>query len=247
MGMRIDLNCDMGEGCSNDSELMDYITSANIACGYHAGDRDTMRRTIDSAMEKGVSIGAHPGYNDRANFGRTEMNLPAKQVYDLIIEQISTLSHIAAQAGTKLRHVKAHGALYNQAARDNELASAIAQAVRDLNADLTFFGLSGSGMLAIGKEMGLKTASEVFADRTYSTDGSLTPRTRPNALIRDTDAAIDQVMDMVKYGRVRSTESIMIPIVADTLCIHGDGEHALEFARAINERLTQNGVEIRSL
>ena len=237
----------MGEGCGNDAELMQFVTSANIACGYHAGDLDTMRRTVDLAIENGVAIGAHPGYRDYQNFGRTEMNLSPDEVRELVTDQIASLDSITKAAGGRLTHVKPHGALYNQSARDAELAVTIADAVAEYDKDLVLFGLSGSVSIDEAKKRGLRTASEVFADRTYQTNGSLTPRSEPNALISDTDSAVAQVLDMIKYGRVRSVDAIMARIVAETVCIHGDGEHAVEFARTINVKLAENGVTIRSL
>ena len=245
--MKIDLNCDMGEGCGNDDELMNYISSANIACGFHAGDAATMRKTVDAAIEKGVAIGAHPGYADRDNFGRTEMQLPPKKVIALVAEQIARLNEITVAAGGRLSHVKPHGALYNRSARDPELAAAIAQAVFEFDPGLILFGLSESVSISEAAKIGLRTASEVFADRTYQNDGSLTPRSEPNALIRDTGASIGQVLDMIKYGRVRSTDAIMVPIAAETVCIHGDGEHAVAFAKAISKSLTSAGVRIEAL
>ena len=245
--LRIDLNCDMGEGCGSDAELMPFISSANIACGYHAGDADTMKRTIDLALENGVAIGAHPGYADRENFGRTNMNLATREVYDIVTDQVVALNEIVVQSGGRLSHVKPHGAMYNQAARDAELAMAIAEAVRNFDDSLTLFGLANSFSISTAASLGLRTANEVFADRTYQTDGSLTPRSETNALIADEATAVEQVLDMIKYGRVRSTEAIMIPIVADTVCIHGDGEHAVNFARAINSELRRNGVTILAI
>lgn len=245
--LKIDLNCDMGEGCGSDAELMAYISSANIACGYHAGNAETMKRTVDLALEHGVTVGAHPGYPDRENFGRTNMNMSVRDVYDLVADQIEALNEIAVSSGGRLTHVKPHGALYNQAARDAELATAIAEAVRDFDDSLVLFGLANSLSISIAASLGLRTANEVFADRTYQTDGSLTPRTEPNALIRDTETASTQVLDMIKYGRVRSTEAVMIKINADTVCIHGDGEHAVAFARAISTELERNGVTITAI
>ncbi len=242
--MRIDLNCDMGEGCGSDAELMPYISSTNIACGNHAGDIDTMKRTVDLALEHGVAIGAHPGYADRENFGRTSMNLPIAEVHKLVTDQIADLNEIVVSCGGRLSHVKPHGALYNQAAGDTRLATAIAGAVRDFDDSLIFYGLANSLSISTAMSLGLKTANEVFADRTYQTDGSLTPRGEPNALIADEATAVEQVLDMIKYGRIRSFGAIMIPIVADTVCIHGDGEHAVSFARAINSELRRNGVTI---
>lgn len=234
----------MGEGCGNDATLMNYVSSVNIACGYHAGDQETMKRTVDLALEKGVAIGAHPSYPDRENFGRSDMDLPPAEVYKLVEDQIFALSLYCDKAGATLCHVKPHGALYNQSARSPEIAQTIAKAVSDVNQKLILFGLSGSHSIAEAKKIGLQTASEVFADRTYQTDGTLTPRSVPNALITDEDTAVTQVMDMIKYSRVRSTEAIMIPIIAETVCIHGDGEHALEFARLIHHSLIENGIEI---
>jgi len=245
--LKIDLNCDMGEGYGSDAELMPYISSANIACGYHASDADTMKRTVDLALEHRVAIGAHPGYADRDNFGRTNMSLEAREVYDLVTDQIVALNDIATRSGGRLSHVKPHGALYNQSARDAELATAIAEAVRDFDDSLILYGLANSFSISTAASLELKTANEVFADRTYQTDGSLTPRSEPNALITDEATAVDQVLDMIKYGRVRSTEAIMIPIVADTVCIHGDGERAVDLARSINSALRRNGVTILAI
>lgn len=244
--LTIDINCDLGEGCGNDAELMKFISSANIACGYHAGNTETMKKTVDLAMENGVAIGAHPGYPDRENFGRTALEMTPTQLHAIVTDQICTLDEIAASAGGRLNHVKPHGALYNQAARDSELAAPIAKAVHDFDSNLILFGLSGSVSITEAEKLGLRTASEVFADRTYQTDGTLTPRTEPNALIHDTDQAVTQVLDMIKYGRVRSVDGIMIPVVAETVCIHGDGDKAPEFARELNQRLIESGIEIRA-
>jgi 5-oxoprolinase (ATP-hydrolysing) subunit A len=245
--LKIDINCDMGEGCGNDAELMKYISSANIACGFHAGDANTMKRTVDLAIENGVAIGAHPGYHDRENFGRTNMQLPAKEVYEIVTEQIAALNEIAKSCGSQLAHVKPHGALYNQAANDSELAGAIADAVYDFDNKLILFGLSGSNYITIAEKRHLRVASEVFADRTYQNDGSLTPRTQSNALINDPTNAATQVLDMVKYGRVRTVDAVMIKVATDTICIHGDGAYAVEFAVAIHKSLTDGGIEICSI
>jgi UPF0271 protein len=243
----IDINCDLGEGCGNDAELMKCISSANIACGYHAGDAETMKRTVDLAIGNGVAIGAHPSYPDRENFGRTAMEMSLDDIREMVTDQIAALDKFVRSAGGKLMHVKPHGALYNRSARDAELAASIAEAVRDFDNTLILFGLSRSSSISEAVKVGLRTASEVFADRTYQTNGSLTPRTESNALIRNTDTAITQVLDMIKYGRVRSTEAIMIPIVAETVCIHGDGEHAVAFARAVKSTLKENGVTITAI
>ena len=240
----IDLNCDLGEGCGSDAELMRLISSANVACGYHAGDAETMKRTVDLALENGVAIGAHPGYPDRENFGRTAMNLAPREICSIVSDQLGTLTEIANRSGAKLAHVKPHGALYNQSARDAAIAAAIAEAVHHHDPKLVLFGLSGSHSIAEAERVGLRTASEVFADRTYQNDGSLTPRTWPDAMIENENESIEQVLDMLKYGRVRSTDAIMVRIVAETVCIHGDGDHAVEFATLINRRLVENGFTI---
>ncbi len=244
MLVSIDLNCDLGEGCGNDAELMKYISSANIACSGHAGDAATMRRTVELALEKNVAIGAHPGYKDRSNFGRSAMDISREEIADLITEQVNALAKICGEFGTTIRHVKPHGALYNQSAKDPEIALAIAEAVKQIDGDLILFGLSGSHSIAEAERIGLRTASEVFADRTYQNDGSLTPRSEPNALITDTQASMEQVLNMIKYGRVRTTDGIMLSIVAETICIHGDGQHAVEFARSINKALAEEGFSV---
>ncbi|MEP6788319.1 MAG: 5-oxoprolinase subunit PxpA [Acidobacteriota bacterium] len=242
--MKIDLNCDMGEGCGNDAALMDYVSSVNIACGFHAGDAATMLRTVKNAIAKGVAIGAHPGYDDRENFGRVAMSLSPDEVHDIVLEQITSLREICDAVGGKLRHVKPHGALYNQAVKDVSLANAIAMAVKAVDENLILFGLSGSIMMEEGEKCGLRTASEVFADRTYRSDGSLTPRSEANALIKDTDTAVAQVLQMVREQTVTSTDGHSMPITADTICIHGDGENALTFAKTISEKLKANNIEI---
>ncbi len=247
MTRTVDLNCDMGEGCGNDTELMEFISSANIACGYHAGDATTMRKTVEMAVEKGVAIGAHPGYPDRENFGRVAMQMSPAKVNEIVSDQIATLNEFAIRADARLSHVKAHGALYNQAARDTELAAAIAEAVAAFDKELVLFCLSGSPMIAEAEKLGLRTASEVFADRTYQADGSLTPRTRPNALIHDTGEAVAQAVKMLASGAVKATDGSTVTLRADTICLHGDGKNALEFAIAINRAMKDNGIGIRHL
>ena len=231
---RLDINCDMGEGIGNDEAIMPFISSANIACGYHAGDEDTIKKTVELAMKYNVSIGAHPSYPDRENFGRTDMQLQLSQVYDLVTKQIHLLNEITKKAGASLHHVKPHGALYNMAARDKQLSAVIALAVKDVDEKLKLYGLSGSHLIKEGQKLGVKTVSEVFADRTYQDDGRLTPRSEPGALINDTDKAVQQVLQMIKEGMVTTVSGKTIPIVAETICIHGDGMHAVEFAKAIN-------------
>jgi UPF0271 protein len=242
----VDLNCDLGEGCPNDAELMRYISSANIACGFHAGDAATMRRTAELAVANSVAVGAHPGYRDRENFGRTQMALSREEVVELVREQITAMREICDEFGAALHHVKPHGALYNQAAKDRELAAAIAEAVASLDDGLVLYGLSGSFLISEADAAGLRTASEVFADRTYQPDGTLTPRTESNALIADVSQSIEQVLRMIESGTVVATTGETVPIVADTVCLHGDGEHAIEFARAIREALSGAGIGISS-
>jgi 5-oxoprolinase (ATP-hydrolysing) subunit A len=243
----IDLNCDMGEGMDNDELIMPYISSTNIACGYHAGDEKTIWKTIELAVQFKVAIGAHVSFLDKENFGRSEMNLPAAEVYDLVTQQLIIIKEIADSFDIKIRHVKPHGALYNISSKDAILAKTIAQAVKDFDHNLILFGLSGSHSIAEAKAIGLKTASEVFADRTYQDDGSLTPRSQPNALIEDSDNATQQVLQMIKEGTVTTVSGKTIPIVAETICIHGDGKHAVLLAKNIYENLKQNNIDIKAI
>lgn len=241
----IDLNCDMGEGIGNDALIVPYISSANIACGYHAGDEATMKQTIDLCKKHNVAIGAHPSYPDRENFGRTDLHLPSAEVYDLVINQIRILEEMATAAGIQLTHVKPHGALYNMAARAVNLAAVVALAVKDANKQLRLVGLSGSHLIKEGKKIGLKTVSEVFADRTYQDNGSLTPRHKPGALIEDPVQAVAQVLQMVQKGTVTTLSGKEIPIIAETVCIHGDGIHAVSIAKALYEALKENHIAIQ--
>jgi UPF0271 protein len=223
----------MGEGIGNDELIMPYITSANIACGHHAGDEETMRQTILLAKKYNVNIGAHPSFLDRENFGRSEIKKSPEEVYELVSAQINFLQKIVSGNNAKLHHVKPHGALYNMAAKDKVLAQAIAKAVKDIDENLILFGLSYSFLITEAKTIGLKTASEVFADRTYQDDGSLTPRSQPNAMIENSEEAIQQVLMMVKQQKVKTASGKEIPIVAETICIHGDGKNAVEIAKKI--------------
>ncbi|MFC0230551.1 LamB/YcsF family protein [Bhargavaea ullalensis] len=249
MAFKVDLNCDMGESfgayrMGNDSEILEFVTSANIACGFHAGDPSTMRKTVRMALEKGVGIGAHPGTPDLAGFGRRAMALSAEEAYDLVVYQIGALDAFVRSEGGSMQHVKPHGALYNMAAKDAGLSEAIAEAVYRVNPELVLFGLSGSELVKAGEKAGLRTASEVFSDRTYGPDGSLTDRRQPNALITDPEEAIAQVIRMVKEGKVRATDNTDVELKADTICIHGDGTAALDFARRISAALPGEGIEI---
>lgn len=247
----IDLNCDMGESfgtniIGNDEGIMPYLSSANIACGFHGGTPSVMHHTVKLAMKHGIAIGAHPSFPDLEGFGRREMSLDATEVYDLVIYQVSALSGIVKVYGGQMHHVKPHGALYNMAARDPVMAMAIANAVADMNASLILYGLSGSELIKAGKACGLRTCSEVFADRHYQDDGSLTPRTKPHALITSTSIAVTQVLKMVKENMVISDQGNPVSIEAETICIHGDGVHAVHFAKEIREALETGGIIIKA-
>jgi len=242
---RIDLNCDLGEGAGQDAELMPLITSANIACGGHAGDATTMRDTVMLALEHGVAIGAHPGFVDRAHFGRRELTMAPEDVRRLVVEQTRALQEIASRCGGSVGHVKPHGALYNMAARDVVLARAVAEGVRECGEGLVLFALSGSVGARVAEKLGLRVAHEVFADRTYQPSGALTPRAHANALIEDEVASIMQALRMVREGRVRATDASDVAVRADTLCLHGDGVHAVEFARRIRRAFEQEDVKVR--
>ena len=242
---RIDLNCDMGEGFGNDEAILEYITSANVACGFHAGDPSVMRRTVKLAAERGVAVGAHPGYRDLEGFGRRDMKIAADAIRDLVIYQVGALEGLARAEGIALQHVKPHGALYNAAARDRALADAIASAVFDFDSGLVLFALAGSELETAGREAGLRVASEAFVDRTYGSNGQLMPRSDPRALIHDEEAAVTQVVHLVEEGRVRSVDGPDVELKADTLCIHGDGPNALSLAKLVRERLERSGVAVK--
>ena len=247
----IDINCDMGEAFGNyqmpnDALLFKYISSANIACGFHAGDAAVMQDTVALAIQNNVAIGAHPGLQDLQGFGRREMKISAKEAYQITLYQIGALSAFVKAAGAKLNHVKPHGALYNMAAKDLKLAQAIADAVYDFDASLILYGLAGSELINAATNKGLKSASEVFADRTYQDDGSLTPRSQTNALITNEHDSLAQVLMMVKQQQVISVNQKTISLKADTLCIHGDGEHAVAFAQTIHDTLTSDGITIKA-
>jgi UPF0271 protein len=241
----IDLNCDMGEGLDTDAAIMPFISSANIACGYHAGSYDTMQRTAALAVQHNVAIGAHPGFADRQNFGRTEQHLSDSALYDLVSRQIFALREVCRSLHTSLVHVKPHGALYNMAAKTPAMARVIAQAVYDADKQLCLFGLSNSWLITAAREAGLKTASEVFADRTYQDNGLLTPRTQPNALIDTEEKAIQQVLQMATQQKVTTVNGQTISLTAETVCLHGDGPHAVTFARAIHTALEDHQLTIR--
>jgi len=245
----LDLNCDMGEAfgawhMGEDAALLDHVTSANIACGFHAGDPGTIHRTVKMAIEKGVAVGAHPSLPDLQGFGRRAIAIAPAEAYDMVLYQIGAVAAFARSLGGRLSHVKAHGALYNMAARDGSLARAIAKAVKDFDPRLVLFGLAGSELVRAGHEAGLRVANEVFADRTYQPDGSLTPRSQQNSVIHDVESAIAQVKRMVGEGKVRSVQGTDVEVVADTLCIHGDEPTAVEFARRIRRALADSSIRV---
>ena len=245
--MRIDFNCDLGEGCGDDAAIIPLITSASIACGGHAGDEATMRATLRLCLEHGIAAGAHPSYPDRAGFGRQEMALAPEAVLATVREQILRLVDAAAAEGTRLSHVKPHGALYNVAARDRAVAEAIANAVAGIDPELMLFGLSGSQLTAAAEAAGLRAVHEVFAERRYEADGSLTPRNRNDAVIHDLDEAIAQVRGFVRDGSVVARTGERIALRADTLCLHGDRPDAAQFAKAIHDALLADRVRILSV
>lgn len=242
----IDFNCDLGEGMGNDEAIMPYISSANIACGFHAGNESTMKKTIELCIKYNVATGAHPSYPDKENFGRTNMNLPAHEIYSIVSNQINALSAIANSFGKKLQHVKPHGALYNMAAKDIIIANAIANAVKDFDNSLLLYGLPNSQMEKAADENQIKFIGEAFADRTYQPDGTLTPRTQPNALIEDEAKAVAQVMQIIVDKKVTCVTGKVISLIADTICIHGDGKTAVQFAEALHGRLIAGGITIQS-
>jgi UPF0271 protein len=235
--MEIDLNADLGEGCGSDEALLDLVSSANIACGWHAGGANAMHDCVRWAVKKGVSIGAHPSFNDPENFGRKEMDLPANEIYAGVLYQLGALSAIAQAEGGRIAHVKPHGALYNQAARDPMIADAIVSAVHDFDPSVAVFALANSGLIAI---------EEVFADRGYRSDGSLVPRKEPGALLDDEEEVLERTLAMVREQRVQAVDGRWVPLNAQTICLHGDGPHALAFARRIRAALESAGIEVHA-
>ncbi|WP_048716540.1 LamB/YcsF family protein [Bacillus sp. 522_BSPC] len=247
----IDINCDLGESygayrIGNDEGIIPFVTSVNIACGFHAGDPTTMRKTVKLALENKVAIGAHPGFNDVLGFGRREINISPNEIYDLVVYQIGALEAIVKSEGGAMQHVKPHGALYNMAAKDIHLAEAIAKAVYKVNPEYILFGLANSEIIRAGKRYGLNVANEVFADRTYQSDGSLTPRTQEQALIHDPNYAAKQILHMVKEKKVVSVQEEEIPIQADTICIHGDSNEGLSIVKTIRKTLLQSNISIQN-
>jgi UPF0271 protein len=240
----IDLNADLGEGCAHDVEILDSVSSINVACGWHAGSADEMLSLVRAAQLRGVAIGAHPGYPDRENFGRREITLPLNSVRAGLLYQIGALDALLRAEGGTLAHVKAHGALYNQAAREPELAHCIARAIRDFNPRLKVMGLAGSQFIEVVRAQGLTALEEGIADRGYTSEGSLVTRGTPGALIEDETAMLAQILSMVKTGSVIAQNGTRCQLHVDTICLHGDGAHALAFAKSIRSRLQQEGIGV---
>lgn len=240
----IDLNCDLGEGAGCDELLMPLITSANIACGGHAGDEATMREAVRLALAHQVRIGAHPGFSDRENFGRREITLSPAEVHQLVLSQTRALQRVAAGLGGVVTHVKPHGALYNMGARDSAVAQAIAEAVRESDPQLALVGLAGSRLIAAAGRAGLRAVGEVFADRTYQPDGSLTPRSQPNAIVHDAHCALEQVLGVLDRGEIVTACGNVIKVGAETVCVHGDGASAVEILQSLRTGLESAGVRI---
>jgi UPF0271 protein len=250
--MRIDLNSDLGESfgpwpMGQDAALMESISSANVACGFHAGDPGTMRATVALAREKGVAVGAHPGFQDLAGFGRREIKATPAEVEDLVLYQVSALAGMASAQGVRLQHVKAHGALYNMACRDRALADAIAAAVAALDRSLILFGLPNSELLRAGERAGLRVAAEVFADRAYDPDGSLTSRTKPGSVIHETQIVVARAIRMAREKSVTAVDGSTIALQADTICLHGDTPGAADHARAVRKGLIDAGIQVVNL
>jgi UPF0271 protein len=244
--MSIDLNADLGEGM-DDEAILPFLTSANVACGMHAGGPAMMERTVALSLARGVQVGAHPGYADRANFGRLDVDLSLDEVESLVLYQIGALDAFVRARGGRLFHVKAHGALYNRAAKDAGLARAIASAVRRFSPELVLVGLAGSRLIEAAREAGLPAAGEAFADRRYQPDGSLVPRSKPGAVLEDPAEAAEQALLLAREGAVIASDGSRLRIRAQTLCLHGDTPGATKIARAVRERLAQAGVEVAAL
>jgi len=246
MNLHVDLNADLGEGAGHDEELLALVTSANIACGFHAGDANTMRESIEAARDHGVAIGAHPSLFDRENFGRKELPVTPDEVFDAVTYQLGVFQAIAEAVGVSPNHVKPHGALYNMAARDAGLADAVARAIARVDPRLILFAPGNSALASAGEANGLKIAREVFADRNYLSDGALVPRSRPDALLHDPEEAAERALRMLREGKVRSVDGGDVDLRAETICVHGDTPGAVDFARALRSQLEKEGVTIRA-
>jgi len=250
--MRIDINSDMGESfgaytIGHDAGLMQAITSANVAAGFHAGDPSVLRATIRLAKRCGVAVGAHPGFPDLVGFGRREMHVTPKEAEDFVLYQVAAVAGVALAEGVKLQHVKAHGALFNMAVHNAELASAIARGVAAFDTSLIFFGLPGSELLTAGRAAGLRVAAEVFADRAYEPDGTLASRRKPGSVIHDADAVVARAVRMVVEHTVVATDGSIVPLEADTICVHGDTPGSDELAAKIRAGFERAGVTVKAL
>ena len=250
--MEININCDLGESSKlhsteNDPLLLEIVNSANIACGYHAGDKATMEKTIEISKKNKVSIGAHPSFNDPENFGRKRLNLPSSEITKLIIDQINILSNIAVKAGVKVTHVKPHGALNNMACENYDLAKVISESITQVNKELIFLVPTGSQMEKAGKKLGMKIAAEIFADRNYEDDGNLVSRSKENAMITDPEIAKKHVIKMVENQALNCYSGKQIPCEIDSVCVHGDGKSAVDTAKQIREGLIKSGVTLNPL
>ena len=242
----IDFNCDLGEGCANDAAIVPWISSASIACGAHAGDDATMRATLRLCRDHGVAAGAHPGYDDRAHFGRRDVALSAEALRTLVETQLQRIAALAGAEGMRLAHVKPHGALYNLAARDRTVADVVAAAVHAFDESLVLFAMAGSESIRAGEAAGLRVAHEAFAERAYDADGRLAPRGTPGAVLEGVDAAIDQVRRLAREGVVVARDGTRVRLRADTLCLHGDRPGAAAFARALRTTLEAEGFTVEA-
>ena len=250
--MEININCDLGESSKlhsteNDPLLLEIVNSANIACGYHAGDKPTMEKTIEISKKNNVSIGAHPSFNDPENFGRKRLNLPLSEITKLVIDQINILSEVAIKAGVKVTHVKPHGALNNMACENYELAKIISESIMKVDKDLIFLVPTGSQMEKAGKKLGMKIATEIFADRNYEDDGNLVSRSKGNAMITDPKIAKEHVVKMVENQALNCYSGKQIPCKIDSICVHGDGKSAVNTAKEIKDGLIKSGVTLKPL
>ena len=250
--MEININCDLGESSKlhsteNDPLLLAIVNSANIACGYHAGDKPTMEKTIEISKKNKVSIGAHPSFNDPENFGRKRLNLPSSEITKLIIDQINILTEVAIKAGMKVTHVKPHGALNNMACENYDLAKIISESIMKVNKELIFLVPTGSQMEKAGKKLGMKIAAEIFADRNYEDDGNLVSRSKKNAMITDPEIAKKNVIKMVESQALNCYSGKQIPCEIDSICVHGDGKSAVGTAKQIREGLIKSGVTLNPL
>jgi len=246
MKLSVDINADLGEGSGHDEELFELISSANIATGFHAGDSDSMHAAITAAKKHGVTVGAHPSFFDRENFGRKELKISTPEIFDAVAYQLGVFQAIASAVGVQPNHVKPHGALYNMAVRDQELADSIARAIESVDPQLILFAPDKSELARAGDAHGLQIAREIFADRNYLNDGWLVPRTRPDALLRDPNEAAQRVLRMLREGKVRSVEGGDVDVRGETICVHGDTPGAVEFARELRSQLDHEGVKIRA-